>query len=230
MRFAPIKKVKVSAQVAGSIRDAIVGGDYQPGDTLPPERDLADQLGVNRSSIREAMLRLEAWGLVEIKHGAGARVANFLSTAGLQLLPFLLAPGGQLDPKWLIDLLELRVLLLGWTASQATLRADPEAILELEQILEEIEAADAVSKVQELDFDFFEKLVELTDNRVLSLVSNAIKKVYLQHRELFSAMYLNGLDTSFHQQTLKAIRKKDATKAGKAMSNYGRSAFERIAT
>ena len=153
MRFAPIKKVKVSAQVAGSIRDAIVGGDYQPGDTLPPERDLADQLGVNRSSIREAMLRLEAWGLVEIKHGAGARVANFLSTAGLQLLPFLLAPGGQLDPKWLIDLLELRVLLLGWTASQATLRADPEAILELEQILEEIEAADAVSKVQELDFE-----------------------------------------------------------------------------
>jgi fatty acid metabolism transcriptional regulator FadR len=227
MALAPVKKVKISAQVANSIREAIVGGEFQPGESLPAERELAEQLGVNRSSVREAMHRLEAWGLVEVRHGTGARVANFLATAGLQLLPFLLAPGGRIDPKWLADLLELRILLLGFTAARATEKADSDAIQSLEEMLSKLESTSVVAELQELDFDFFERLVQLTDNRVLSLLSNAIRKVYLQHRELFSTMYATGWDTTFHRRTIEAIRNQDASAAQEAMSDYGKSVLER---
>ena len=91
MSFAPVKRLKLAEQLASSIRSAIIQGTYGPGDTLPSERDLAGQFEVNRSSVREAILRLEAWGLVEVKQGGGTRVRDFLTSAGLQVLPFLTA-------------------------------------------------------------------------------------------------------------------------------------------
>jgi GntR family transcriptional repressor for pyruvate dehydrogenase complex len=221
--FTPIKRAKASDQVAGTIRDAIVSGDYAPGDPLPGERALAGQFGVNRSTIREALHRVEAWGLVEIRHGAGARVADFLATAGLQLLPFLLAPGGRLDPKWLIDLLELRVELLGFTAAQAARHADDAGISSLTATVDALDAATTVKELQERDYEFFDGLIAMSNNRVLALLSNAIRRVYLEHSTLFEAMYAAGVDTTPHRATLKALQVHDQDAARKAMTAYGQS-------
>ncbi len=64
----------VADRLAASLRTSIVRGRLRPGDPLPSERELADQYEVNRSSVREAMKRLEAWGLVKIRHGGATRV------------------------------------------------------------------------------------------------------------------------------------------------------------
>ncbi len=228
MKFQNIKRSTISHQVAETVRDAIVSGAYVPGDPLPTERALADEFGINRSSVREALRQLESWGLVEIRHGAGARVSDFLSTAGLQLLPFLLAPGGRLDPKLLFDLLELRVELLGFTAGHAANRADPPAIQELAACLGRLEAATDVEDVQVLDYAFFQQLVVMSGNRVLALLSNAIARVYLENRALFSMMYVGGLDTGPHRRTLEAVGQGDATGARAAMAEYGASALGRL--
>ena len=103
MEFKPIKQQKIAEQIAAVLRDAIIKGTYRTGEPLPSERELATQFAVNRSSVREAIHRLEGWGLVNIRQGGGTMVRDVLASAGLQVLPYLLAPSGALDAKWLVD-------------------------------------------------------------------------------------------------------------------------------
>ena len=215
--FAPVNRARVAVEVAEAVRDVILAGSLQPGDALPPERDLAEQFGVNRSSVREAIHRLEAWGLIEVRHGAGSRVTDFLTTAGLSLLPWLVAPGGRPDPALLGDLLELRVALLGFTTDLAARRAGTVDIAALEEAIEALRAADTIDAVQEADFAFFEALVVATGNRVLGLLVSAIGQVYRHNRALF--------DPSRHEAALAAVRARDPDAARDAILAYAREAL-----
>ncbi len=219
--FKPVRKQKVAEQIAERIREAILGGSYDPGQALPSERDLAEQFAVNRGSVREAMLRLEAQGLVEVRHGGGTRVTDFLTTAGLSVLPFLIAPGGRLDPDMVRDLMDLRRTLLGFTAARAAPRATAAQCEELSLLLDTLDQAVEPVVIQDLDFAFFEALVTLSGNQVLGLLVNGIKRVYDANRPLFAGLYTSGFDTGPHRQTVMALRAGDPDAARAAMEAYG---------
>lgn len=225
--FQPVTRNRVADQVAGAIRGAILAGEYPPGQRLPAERDLAQQFDVNRSSVREALHRLEAWGLVDVRHGGGATVSDFLAASGLHVLPWLLAPNGAPDPKLLRDLLSLRVALLEFTAQQAATRATPADLASLDAAMVELRAADGPSTVQEADFTFFEALIAASGNLVLQLMSTAIGAAYQENREMFVALYPAGpANTTLHEATVAAIRQSDPQAAGEAMRRYGQAALE----
>ena len=65
-------------EIVEQLRSLILTGQYRPGAKLPPERELARTLGVNRASLREALKKLEHLGLVRIRQGDGTRVENFM--------------------------------------------------------------------------------------------------------------------------------------------------------
>lgn len=220
MSFEPIKRLRIAEQVAEHIRDAILGGSFSPGDPLPSERDLADQFGVNRSSVREALHRLDASGLVEMRHGGATRVRDFLVTAGLQLLPYLLAPGGDLDPKLLGDLLEIRTMLLGWTARMAAERGTAQQVARLRALLDQLEAAPDAEGLRLLDYDFYDFLVEMTGNGVLLLFSAATRQVFTARGELFGVLFTD-FDATHHRAAVAAIAKGDGAAAAVAMTAYG---------
>ncbi|HEY9279792.1 MAG TPA: winged helix-turn-helix domain-containing protein, partial [Eoetvoesiella sp.] len=69
--FAPIKAKRAFEQVCEQIRREVAAGTLRPGDRLPPERELAEQLGVSRTAIREALRSLENAGLVQCQQGMG---------------------------------------------------------------------------------------------------------------------------------------------------------------
>jgi GntR family transcriptional repressor for pyruvate dehydrogenase complex len=71
-----IVRRKLFEQVAAHIERQILDGTLKPGDRLPPERDLQEQFGVGRPAIREALITLQRSGLVELRNGAAARVAQ----------------------------------------------------------------------------------------------------------------------------------------------------------
>lgn len=222
--FAPVKRLKVAEQVAGTLRDAILGGDFTPGDKLPSERDLATEFQVNRSSVREAIHKLEAWGLVEVRQGGGTRVRDFLTSAGMQLLPYLLAPGGSLDPKMLTDVLELRVALLGWTGARAADRRTAGQLEDLRASLQRLEAAEGPRARGEADWDFWECQVAMSGNGVLALLANVLRQVYVQNRALFEVLYANpDFDTSAHRRAVDGIAAQDGPEAAAAMEDHGRS-------
>ena len=79
MTFAAVVRSEVADGVAGQIRDAILAGEYQPGDLLPSERELSQQFDANRTTIREGLAQLEHQGLIERRQGA--RVASSTTAA-----------------------------------------------------------------------------------------------------------------------------------------------------
>ena len=74
MPFQSIEPRRLYRQIADQIRALIRTGEFKPGSRLPPERDLAKQLGVSRPSVREALIALEVEGLVEVRIGSGIYV------------------------------------------------------------------------------------------------------------------------------------------------------------
>lgn len=107
----PIKPVfrppLIYHSVQDAIRNYIVDNNMQPGDMLPPENDLARQLGVSRNSVREAVRSLESLGVVETRRGSGLYVRDFSLEPILENLPYRLLT----DLRELSDLLQVRRVL-----------------------------------------------------------------------------------------------------------------------
>jgi GntR family transcriptional regulator, transcriptional repressor for pyruvate dehydrogenase complex len=87
--FTAIPKVDLAAAALGQIRDAILSGDIAAGDELPSERELALRLGINRTTVREVLTRLELLGLIDRQHGKRCRVLDYRRTGSLALIPHL---------------------------------------------------------------------------------------------------------------------------------------------
>ena len=227
MLVGTAERKRVAEAVAESLRDEIVGGALTRGDRLPSERELASRYEVNRSSIREALMRLEALGLVEIRQGGAARVRDFLVSAGLQLLPHLVEPRGRVDHELLRDLHELRGMFLGWSAEKAALKADAAAVARLEDLVRGMADPKArPAQLQRLDYAFFEELVRITGNRVLLLIANVVRDVYLSQAQRFVHMYARDVfDDGNHRKAVEAIHRRDPAGAAEAMRAHASTAL-----
>ncbi len=216
----------VAERIADSLKTAIMKGRFRPGDALPSERELAEKYEVNRSSVREAVKRLQGWGLVQVKHGGATRVRDFLLGAGLEVLPALVELG-RVDPGILRELHELRGMLFGWCAERAAVLADEDAVARLSAIVDEMESPKAKPQaLQVLDYDFFEALVQVTGNRLLVVFSNLVRDVYLRSPDRFLGLYKKGVfDPSLHRRAVNAIRAKNARAAGDAMRAHAATAL-----
>ena len=116
----------------------IRSGDLEHGARLPSERALAEQFQVSRSSVREAIRSLELQGLVVTKRGSG----TFINTEDLDSIVALLAStlsSGPGSPDTLDDIFEVRHVLEPQISAMAALRASPQEIEDMTQILEEQE-------------------------------------------------------------------------------------------
>lgn len=77
------ERQRLDEQIAASLADAILDGHFPPGSTLPPERELAEWLGVNRTSLRQGLARLQHMGLIEARQGSG----NVVRDPSVLLIP-----------------------------------------------------------------------------------------------------------------------------------------------
>ncbi|WP_035867902.1 FadR/GntR family transcriptional regulator [Cryptosporangium arvum] len=132
MTFSPIARGGVSDAVYRQLRDAILTGSLAAGSALPGERALAEEFGVARHGLREAIRRLQQARLVEVSHGGATRVLDWRVSAGLELLGDLAAsldsPGGEI----LRSALEMRLAIGVDAARLAAARASAGAAAEIE--------------------------------------------------------------------------------------------------
>src|SRR3954463_21606 len=122
--FRPVGKPRVAEEIVSQLRGLILRGDYAPGDKLPPERRLAEELGVNRASLREAIKSLEQMGLVKTRQGDGTRVLDFMRTAGVELVSHLIPVHGAPTRDMLGGLLGSPRFFGREVAPQAAIRAN----------------------------------------------------------------------------------------------------------
>src|SRR5215472_5638178 len=128
--FETIRKNKVYEEVARQIERLILT-KLHPGDKLPAERELAEVLGVSRSSIRDAMRSLELVGLVEPRQGAGTVVREISPDVLVTPLANILAHKRQMVG----ELLDFRKMLEPPLAARAATHASPEKVAEMDEIL-----------------------------------------------------------------------------------------------
>ena len=179
------KPPKVAEDTIGRLRDLVLSGAYAPGDKLPPERQLAAQLGVNRSSLREALKRLEQLGLVRARRGDGTRVLDFMRTAGLELAGHLVLRG---SPDILRDMLELRVIYGREVARMAAERASDEDLAALEAITAKVGPSADPAVVLATDFEFYVALTDASKNRVFRLLINSIRSAVTAYSGLLAPL------------------------------------------
>jgi DNA-binding FadR family transcriptional regulator len=144
---APVVRAELADGVADRIRDAILAGDYSPGDALPSERELSRQLGANRTTVREGLAQLEHQGLVERRQGTRGRVLDYRRTGSIELLPDLIrltprpATGG--DPSPLASTNEVLRIIYDGALDLAFERVTAAEIAELDALARDVEEAAA---------------------------------------------------------------------------------------
>ncbi len=188
--FAPAEgtggRRMLSDAVAEWIESRILEGSFKPGERLPPERDLAEQLGVNRSSVREALKKLEQLRLVEIQQGSGIR-ARRMDEANLDFVLRLLFVGGQPNLDRVRDLLELRDVLVVGLFRIGLERATEAELCDLVAALEaaaDLEAPE--ERFPELVVRVQDVATRMTHNQVALLLWNSLRR-FAEHAPLARA-------------------------------------------
>ena len=133
-RFMPIKHVRTYTEIVEQISAMIRNQELMPGDRLPSERVLSQEVGTGRQCLREALSVLEVLGLIEVKKGRG----TFIRADALQNLAANSFDAEQFDSPF--ELMEARKVVEAKTAALAAKRADAQDIVEMEQILQEMDA------------------------------------------------------------------------------------------
>jgi DNA-binding GntR family transcriptional regulator len=209
-RLQKIRKNSLKEQVITAIRNAIIEGKFRPGEKIP-EQELAEQLGVSRTPIREAIHILEQQGLVVIVPKSGTFVA-------------------EVDPAEVQDSLYTRIALEELALRQAIERSKPEEwdclCKELSRILngmkEAVEKGNTIAAT-ELDIEWHTTLIDASQNRSLSRVWRATGLQFLiwsPERNLYPIADEKYSDITYfrHQELFEVIQRKDPDECSRAIS------------
>ena len=178
----PLTRVTVVDELETRLSAEILDGTLRAGELLPPERGLAERYGVNRTTLRGALARLERSGLIETRQGSGSRVRALEEGAGAEVLP-LITGGGKRE--WLAEIFEARAYVGALIASRAAAHRRPEDIRELRALLERIRTAPSAAEAQRADAELHRVLARATGNRVFVLLVNTMLRAYRPlHRRL----------------------------------------------
>lgn len=172
---------KVADQVAHRIRE----GQWAVGDRLPPEREMALQLGVSRPTVREAMIALELLGLVEIRTGAGIYVADYRADS-----PVTVLEGEDPGPSP-FELIAARRVIEGETAALAARRIAPNALGGILEAIEKMEfdiekGVQLVTSREDGDRLFHSRIASCFNNSVLQSIVEQLWEG--MRRPLFAAI------------------------------------------
>lgn len=228
--FKPISRKKASEQVADQIRKSILGGGLLPGQRLPSERDLASQFEVTRTTLREALKRLESLKLIFIRHGDRATVLDWMRHGSLELLNDLISRKDRLNVALLENVMEARVVVGAEVARLAARRRGDDDLLNLEEAFEALEhAAGDPSEFQAAEFDFFHALATTSHNLVFVFLLNSMRKLYVNNGEYFAPLVGDQEATvANHRAILDAVRRQDGEAAARQSRTFLDEGMERI--
>ncbi|MEO6793859.1 MAG: GntR family transcriptional regulator [Mycobacterium sp.] len=178
MALRQVTRRSIPEHVFEQIMSNVLSGEMAPGEVLPNERRLAEVLGVSRPAVREALTRLSAAGLVEVRHGDATTVRDYRRHAGLDLLPRLLLRGDELDLAVVRSILEARLHNGPKVAELAAERSGPQAAAVLDGAVDALAAEDDPVKRQRAALAFWDHVVDAADSIVFRLMFNSLRATY----------------------------------------------------
>lgn len=218
MDVTPIKRQAISELVAQQLLGMVQAGNLKPGEKFPPERELAETLGVSRPSLREALRALSLLGVVNIRQGGGVYVSALDPESLLAPLHFFI----RLDDHNMQSLFEARILIESGVAALAASRISDEQITRLKACTQmDADAMNNAGEFIKLDLEFHEIIFAAAGNSFLSRVAKSLQVLGKASREVTA--YLPGVlerSVDDHRHIYNALRKHDADQASAAMKMH----------
>lgn len=184
--FKPVQSHRSFELVCERVREKLVQGELRPGDKLPPERDLALQLGVSRNVVREALRSLEIAGVVALKKGVkgGAFIQEGAASSITQALSDLIT----LRAVSLKDLFEARVMILEMVIDRVFRDGKPVDLTRLRDVVARTAVAargNAIAERVQLAHAFYHELAALTGNTAIIFMVDSqteLVQTFLRYR------------------------------------------------
>jgi GntR family transcriptional regulator, transcriptional repressor for pyruvate dehydrogenase complex len=215
----------VSMEVARQLLEYLLAGETKPGMRLPPERKLAEALGVGRTVVREALKSLTLLGLIEVRQGDG----NYVRATESTLLPQAIEWGLLLGAKRTRDLVEARRIIEVSLAGLAAERRDDRALADLHARIEEMAAARDPDDFVAADVAFHLRIAEAAGNETLLGVMTSmwtLLQVWISRVMHAATDFAPSLTE--HRLVLEAIEADDPQAASSAMEAHLANATRRL--
>ncbi len=223
--FEPLKVQSLKESCILRLEELILSGELKIGERLPSERELAARLNISRPILHEALVDLNAKGLVRIIPRRGVFINDYRREGSLALLSSLLHfHNGQLDPLFRQSLMDMRLTLECETARLAALNRTSGQLEEFRDLLQQetvVDRCDA-TRLTELDFAFHLLVAIASGNVLYPLVINSFRGVYTSLTSAFFRYYCGTpvvdevLD--YHRKLSEAIEMGDSQLAGGVMA------------
>lgn len=231
MPLQTVAPQRLYRQIADQLRQLMASGEFALGSRLPAERELADQLGVSRPSVREALIALEVEGLIEVRTGSGIYVQRIKTTPK----PIAAASlAGDAPTDWgPLEVMSARLLIEAEVAALAATHAQKSDLKAIKAGLQQMKLEAARDRVpREGDEAFHAAIAKACGNSVLLDTVQRYWQArngplferlsdYFEHPESWQAAIAE------HQQVLAAIEAHDTRAARKAMQKHLRQAHKR---
>lgn len=204
--------------VQEAIKNYILDNQLQPGDPLPPENELARELGVSRNSVREAVKSLESLGIVEARRGSGLYVGNFSFDLLLENLPF----GLLSELQQLTDLLEIRHILEMQMIETAIRTMSDHQIAILQEIIERMRSrAEKGQVLLEEDREFHQRLFQSVGNRTLLKLLDVFWVTFRKAAESADIRDTDPMHTYYdHVAIFEAVKARNVEQARDALKQH----------
>ena len=218
----PIVRRKLSDEVFDRLKALITGGELQPGDAMPSERDLMERFGVGRPAIREAMQQLSNMGLLTISHGERAKVRQPTAKSIFQQVDAAAHVMLSSSPTSLEHLKQARRFFERGMVREAAARATPADIARLRETLDSQRAnlgdADAFIAA---DMRLHTRIAAISGNPLFEAVSEAMLGWLKQyHTEMLIWTGKENLTLLEHEDIIRCIASGDANAAERAMTKH----------
>ena len=214
--YNPIQVERLYEQVIGQIQDRIISGELRPGDRLPSERELAEQLNVSRTVIREAVKALSQKGLVEIRTGRGTFITDGTPEAvrhSIDLMMRLEQASGQ---RWVV---EVREIIEPEIAARAAGHMTDECLGTMQAAIDAMEnSIDDIDSYVAADMRFHTALAEAAGNPlILKLIDTIFDLLQEQRKRIGRVSHGPQRAQMHHKLIFEAVKRGDEEAARQAM-------------
>jgi GntR family transcriptional regulator, transcriptional repressor for pyruvate dehydrogenase complex len=214
--YKVVRTSRLYEQIVQQIEESVLNGSLKPGDQLPPERDLAQRLGVSRTAVREAVKALREKGLVEAYSGRGTFITNGTSQAARHSFDLMIKVGQQEGGP---HLSELRLILEPGIAALAAARVKEEDLATMREAVATMDRSQKDPQAYiEADLDFHLALAEAVANPlILSLIDSIVGLLREQRIRIFNVAGGPQRGQIHHKRILDAVERRDPELARNAM-------------
>jgi len=207
--FVPLEKRSVGDMVYRQLMDRISSGEWRDGDKIPSENELCESMHVGRNTVRQAIQKLSALGIVEARQGEG----TFVKKIDTGFYVNILIPSVFLGEQDQVKLFEFEKCIQNGAVVIACNRASDEELEQLAEKLEVMKRAESPRQFNEADIDFHVYLAEITHNEMLHKSMQIVKSMLMSGLENIADVY--GMQSSIeaHEQILQVLFERNETEA-----------------